>query len=108
MDFQHKYRFHKYFDEQQNLSRLQMVKAIRNIEMAMGTGIKKPSKSESKNIVIVRKSIIALKNIKKGEMLDETNITVKRPGTGISPMKWEKIVGTNAIRDFNVEELIEI
>ena len=59
-------------------------------------------------IAIARKSIIAAKDIKKGELLTEDNLTIKRPGTGISPMRWEEVVGTKAIRDFNEEELIEL
>ena len=85
-----------------------MVKSIRNIEKAIGNGKKEVSESEKKNISIARKSIVAARNIKKGEIFTEENITVKRPGTGLSPMKWEEIVGQKAIRDFNVEELIEL
>ena len=86
-----------------------MVSAIRNIEKAVGgDGTKHISDSERKNIAIARKSIIAAKDIKKGELLSEENLTVKRPGTGISPMRWEEVIGTKAIRDFNEEELIEI
>jgi N,N'-diacetyllegionaminate synthase len=85
-----------------------MVKGIRNIEKAMGNGVKIPSKSEQKNITIARKSIIAISNIKKGDVLTEQNITVKRPGNGVSPMKWHEVIGTKAIRDFNEDELIEL
>ena len=85
-----------------------MVTAIRHIEQALGSGHKTASASERKNIAIARKSIIAAHIIKKGELLTEENLTVKRPGTGISPMRWEEILGTKAIRDFNEEELIEI
>ena len=86
-----------------------MVNAIRNIEQALGgDGVKHVSESERKNIAIARKSIVAAKNIKKGELLTEGNLTVKRPGTGISPMRWEEIIGTKAIRDFSEDELIEI
>lgn len=85
-----------------------MVRAIRNIELAMGTGGKKPSESEKKNIVIARKSIIAARNIKKGEVLTENNLTTKRPGSGISPMKWYEVLGTKAIRDFDEDEMIEL
>ena len=85
-----------------------MVTAIRHIEQALGSGNKTASASERKNIAIARKSIIAAHIIKKGELLTEENLTVKRPGTGISPMRWEEILGTKAIRDFNEEELIEI
>ena len=86
-----------------------MVTAIRNIEKAVdGDGTKHVSDSERKNIIIARKSIIAACNIKKGDLLSETNITVKRPGNGISPMQWENVLGTVAIRDFKEDELIEI
>ncbi|HIE15436.1 MAG TPA: N-acetylneuraminate synthase [Bacteroidales bacterium] len=83
-----------------------MIKAIRNIELAMGNGIKKPSPSEIKNIPIARKSIVAKCDIKKGEIFTKENITVKRPGTGISPMQWNKILGNKAIKDFNKDDLI--
>lgn len=83
-----------------------MVKAIRNIEVALGNGIKKPSNSEIPNIKIVRKSIIAKTKIKKGEILNENNLIVKRPGEGISPMKWDEIIGTKATRDYNEDELL--
>ena len=85
-----------------------MVHAIRNIEKALGNGIKKPSRSEMKNIQVVRKSIVAAKDIKKGETFTGDNITVKRPGTGISPMKWDGIIGKAAIKDFAENEFIEI
>lgn len=86
-----------------------MVRAIRNIEMALGgDGTKHISESERKNIAIARKSIVAARHIKKGELLTEDNLTVKRPGTGISPMCWEEVIGTKAIRDFMEEELIQI
>lgn len=86
----------------------QMVSSIRNIEKALGNGVKKASKSEAKYIEIARKSIIADVNIKKGEIFTEQNLTVKRPGTGISPMKWDEVIGKTAKRDFNEDELIEI
>lgn len=86
-----------------------MVDAIRNIEKAIGgDGTKHVSESERKNIAIARKSIIAAKDIKKGEQLTEENLTVKRPGTGISPMRWDEVIGTKAIRDFAEDEIIEI
>lgn len=85
-----------------------MVKAIRNVEKALGDGRKIPSKSEIKNIPIARKSIVAKKKIIKGETLTEENITTKRPGSGISPMKWNEVLGIKAIRDFDEDELIEI
>ena len=83
-----------------------MVKAIRNIELALGSSAKQPSKSETQNIEIGRKSIVAGCSIKKGEKLSEYNLTVKRPGTGISPMQWDNIVGTIAQKDYEVDELI--
>ncbi len=85
-----------------------MVSAIRNIEKALGTGKKVVSESERKNITIARKSIVAACPIKKGDVLTEDNLTVKRPGTGISPMRWEEVVGTKAKKDFSEEDLIEI
>ncbi len=86
-----------------------MVQAIRNIEKAIsGSGIKEPSSSERKNIVIARKSIVAAKKIEKGDIFTEENLTVKRPGNGISPMSWDDIIGQRAIRDFLEDELIEI
>lgn len=83
-----------------------MVSAIRNIEKALGDGVKNPSKSEKKNIPIARKSIVASQSIKKGEVFTEKNITTKRPGTGISPMKWNSIIGTVSGNDYNQDDLI--
>jgi len=83
-----------------------MVFAIRNIENALGDGKKIPTLSERKNIPIVRKSIVAKRDIKKGEIFTEENITVKRPGTGLSPMNWYKIIGKKAKRDYKEDELI--
>lgn len=83
-----------------------MVRAIRNIEKAIGSGEKTPSPSEKKNMAIARKSIVAKARIKAGELFTEENITVKRPGTGISPMKWFDVLGTRAVRDFDEDELI--
>lgn len=85
-----------------------MVSAIRNIELAIGSGEKHVSDSERPNIVVARKSIVAATDIRKGEILTENNITVKRPGNGISPMKWDAVLGTAAIRDFLADELIEL
>lgn len=86
-----------------------MVEAIRNIEKAIsGSGVKEPSPSEKKNIKIARKSIVASKRIKKGDLLTENNITTKRPGTGISPMKWDEVIGQSAFRNFEEDELIEL
>jgi N,N'-diacetyllegionaminate synthase len=83
-----------------------MVKSIRNIERALGSGIKKASNSEKPNISIARKSIVANDNIKQGEIFTETNLAVKRPGNGISPMQWDKLIGTKATRDYKMDELI--
>jgi N,N'-diacetyllegionaminate synthase len=83
-----------------------MVRAIRNIEKALGTGEKKPSPSEIKNMDIVRKSIVAARDISKGEIFTEDNITVKRPGNGISPMKWFEVLGTTSVKDFIEDELV--
>lgn len=83
-----------------------MVQGIRNIELAIGNGIKKASNSELKNIAIARKSIIASKKIKKGEKLTEYNLTIKRPGNGISPMKWYETIGNIANKDYNEDDLI--
>lgn len=83
-----------------------MVTAIRHIEQALGTGHKTISDSERKNIEIARKSIVAACPIKKGEILTEENLTVKRPGTGISPMRWNEVLGTVASRDYSEEEMI--
>lgn len=85
-----------------------MVSAIRNIELAIGSGKKHVSDSERPNIVVARKSIVAATDIRKGDLLTENNITVKRPGNGISPMKWDSVLGTAATRDFRADELIEI
>jgi len=83
-----------------------MVNAIRNIELALGNRIKKPSNSEIQNLNIVRKSIIAKNKIKKGDLFNEDNLTVKRPGSGISPMRWDKIIGTKARKDYSKDDLI--
>jgi len=83
-----------------------MVSAIRNIEKALGSNNKKPSLSESENIEVVRKSIVASQDIKKGEIFTLINIAVKRPGNGISPMQWNKIIGTIAIKDYIKDDLI--
>lgn len=86
-----------------------MVSAIRNIEKAVGgDGIKHVSESERKNIAIARKSIVAARDIKAGEVFTEENLTAKRPGSGISPMRWEEVLGQKAKRDFSEDELIEL
>jgi len=86
----------------------QMVLSIRNIEKAVGVKGKKVSNSEAKNKAIARKSIVATTTIKQGDTFTEGNLTVKRPGTGISPMKWESVIGQVAKRDFEQDELIEL
>ena len=86
-----------------------MVSAIRNIEKAIGgSGLKEVSKSEEKNKPIARKSIVASTDIKKGDIFTPENLTVKRPGTGISPMQWDEVIGKEAKRDFQEDELIEL
>lgn len=84
----------------------QMVRSIRNIEQAMGSSEKQPSPSEKKNISIARKSIVAKRGIRQGEKLTEENLYIKRPGDGISPMRWYEIIGTTAVKDFEEDELI--
>lgn len=85
-----------------------MVTAIRHTEQALGNGHKTISDSERKNIAIARKSIVAACKIGKGELLTEQNLTVKRPGTGISPMRWEEVIGLTASRDYEEEDQIEL
>jgi len=83
-----------------------MVNAIRNIELALGSSIKKPSKSETPNINIARKSLVAATVIKKGEVFTTFNLAVKRPGDGINPMRWDDIIGTTATKNYVEDELI--
>lgn len=83
-----------------------MVSSIRNIEKALGDGVKKPTRSEMKNIPIARKSIVAKTNIQKGEAFTDENLTVKRPGEGINPMEWNNIIGKKAVKDYKEDELI--
>ena len=85
-----------------------MVKAIRNIEQALGNGEKTVAEAERPNIAVARKSIVAARDIRAGEVLTEQNITVKRPGTGLSPMLWDSVLGTRAVRDFPFDSLIEL
>lgn len=85
-----------------------MVSAIRNVELALGDGVKRVSDSERKNKSIARKSIVAACPIKKGEFFSENNLTVKRPGDGISPMFWEQVLGKMAGKDFQADDLIEL
>ena len=84
-----------------------MVSQIRNIDMALGDGVKRAMPSELENISLVRRSIVANCSIRKGERFSELNLAAKRPGTGISPMQWDRIIGSQARRDFHVDELID-
>ncbi len=83
-----------------------MVKAIRNVELALGSGEKIPAPSEIKNLAVARKSIVASRKINQGDVFSEDNITTKRPGTGISPMRWYEVLGQKAVKDFAEDELI--
>lgn len=85
-----------------------MVAAIRNIELALGNGIKRASPSEVRNIAVARKSLVASRLIRAGEAFTVENITAKRPGTGISPMRWDEVIGRSAARDFALDELISL
>lgn len=86
----------------------QMIQGIRHIEQAMGTGEKRPARSEQKNMVAARKSIVAFCPIRAGEIFSERNLTAKRPGNGISPMRWYEVLGQKADRDYAEDEMIEI
>lgn len=83
-----------------------MVAAIRNIEVALGDGIKRLTPGEARNKPVARKSLVASRAIKAGEVFSAQNITSKRPGTGISPMRWDEVIGCSAPRDFSVDDLI--
>ena len=85
-----------------------MIKSIRNVEVLLGSKVKNPSESEAKNIQIARKSIVAKKPIKSGELFNENNLTTKRPGIGVSPVYWDKIIGTKSTKDYLPDQLIEI
>lgn len=85
---------------------ISMVKSIRNIELALGSSVKLPSESEKPNMNIVRKSIVANCEIQKGEIFTESNLAIKRPGSGISPMRWDEIVGISALKDYKKDDLI--
>ncbi len=85
-----------------------MVQSIRNIEVALGDGIKSPSESERANLAVARRSLVALKEIRAGEVFTGDTITAKRPGTGLSPMLWDEVIGTRAKRDFSPDDLIEL
>ena len=85
-----------------------MVESIRNVERALGDGVKRPSTSELKNKPIARKSLVAIRPIRAGETLSVENMAAKRPGTGLSPMRWDEVIGRTAIKDFAVDELITL
>lgn len=85
-----------------------MICQIRNVESALGDGIKEPALSERANIPVARKSIVAAVDIRRGDLFTEENLTAKRPGTGLSPMLWESVVGTRAVHDFEANEAIEL
>ncbi len=84
-----------------------MVRAVRAVEQAVGDGVKRVTDSERPNIAVARKSIVAACDITAGEVLTESNLTAKRPGTGMSPMLWDSVVGTRATRDYRKDEIID-
>jgi N,N'-diacetyllegionaminate synthase len=84
-----------------------MIKAIRHIEISLGDGIKRLTSSEKMNVKISRKSIVARKRIEKGSIFTESLLTTKRPGTGISPMRWDSLIGRKASRNYEIDELID-
>ena len=86
----------------------EMVKGVRHVSMALGSQFKRVTPSEKKNMTAARKSIVAATDIKKGEQFTEENLTVKRPGNGISPMQWDSVIGRTALRNYKSDELIEI
>lgn len=86
----------------------EMIGAIRNVELALGRAVKAPTKGESSNARVARKSLVALRAIRAGEMFTAENLGAKRPGTGISPMRWDEVIGTKAVRDFAPDELVEL
>jgi N,N'-diacetyllegionaminate synthase len=85
-----------------------MVRSIRNIEVALGNGVKRPTPGELENIEVIRKSIVAKIDVRKGEVFTSENLTCKRPSHGISPMNWDKVVGQVAKRDYLRDEMIQI
>ena len=86
----------------------ELVKAVRNVEESLGSGEKVVAEAERSNIEVARKSIVAARDIRAGELLTDRNITVKRPGNGLSPMLWDEVIGTRAVRDFVYDSLIEL
>ena len=97
---------HKASLEPEELSLL--VNSIRNLEKALGDGVKRPSHSEERNKIIARKSLVAIKEISVGELFDVDNVGVKRPGNGLSPMYWDQVLGRPARRAFKVDEQIDL
>ena len=85
-----------------------MVSSIRNIEIALGSSVKRKAPSEVDNAVVARKSIVATRAIQAGELFSAGNLTTKRPGSGISPMRWDEVLGHRAPRDFEPDELITL
>lgn len=85
-----------------------MVAGIRNTESALGDGVKRPSASEIKNREMARRSIVAEQDISTGELFTEANVAVKRPGAGVSPMRWDEVIGARALRDYVKDEQIEL
>ncbi|MBI2552450.1 N-acetylneuraminate synthase [Candidatus Uhrbacteria bacterium] len=85
-----------------------MVAAIRNVESALGDGVKRPTERELVLKAVGRKSIVASRDIAAGEMFSEDNLTTKRPGSGISAMQWDRVLGQKSRRDFRADELIEV
>ena len=85
-----------------------MVESIRNIEIALGNGNKSPKRSEFENLNLIRKSIVAKSNIFAGEVFSDKNLITKRPGNGLSPMHWESVIGKIAVRNFEIDELIDL
>lgn len=85
-----------------------LVNGVQHVAMALGSAVKRVTMAEKTNIAAARKSIVASTHIKKGELLSEDNLTMKRPGTGISPMRWDEVVGRKACKDFNTDDIIEI
>lgn len=86
----------------------QMIEGIRKTELALGDGIKQVSKSEKTNVSIARKSIVAAVSIKKGEIFTEMNLTTKRPGNGINPMRWNDLIGKKSMKEYNQDDLIYV
>jgi sialic acid synthase SpsE len=85
-----------------------MVRGIRHVDFALGDGVKRPTVGELRNRIVARKSIVASRPIAAGEVLSNDNLTAKRPGTGLSPMRWDEVIGRFAVRAFAADEPIEL